>query len=180
MENFIGHVSIQFFLFLSFVVLLPPVKPQDWWQWGDEKPGKMLQRTIIFKKRKWRKIECFESYRKLSAFEVQSFDCALCKTHQAESHYCNINILLKNLQVKMNGNTLETCFLFWPKALLWKRVWKPMCKPAFFVTFLVQPAVTPEKLQSCLGREFSVPVKHLALWNPECLLEALASTFTLG
>lgn len=113
-------------------------------------------------------------------FEVQSFNCASCKTHQAESHYYDINILLKNLQVKMNGNTLEICFLFWPKALVWKRAWKPVCKPAFFVTFLVQPAVTPEKLQSHTGREFSVPVKHLALWSPECLLEALALTFTFG
>lgn len=86
----------------------------------------------------------------------------------------------KNLQVKMNGSTLEICFLLWPKALVWKRAWKPMCKPAFLVTFLVQPAVTPEQLQSCMGREFSVPVKHLAPWNSECLLEALALTFTFG
>lgn len=138
---------------------------------------------FFLRKKKWRKVERFESYGMLClhlTFEVQSFNRALCKTHQAESHYYNIIILLKNLQVKMNGNTLEICCLVWPKTLVWRRAWEPMCKPALFCHIWVQPAVTPEKLQSCMGREFSVPVKHLALWNPECVLEALARTFTFG
>lgn len=64
----------------------------------------------------------------------------------------------------------------------------PCANQPFFVTFLVQPVVTPEKLQSCMGREFSVPVKHLALtftfgqgnWGTRSVVNAQRPQSSLG
>lgn len=66
-----SHVSFQSFP-LSFLVLLSPVKPQDWWQGEDEEPGKMLQGTIFFlKKKKVKKNGMFWVLQKdLSAFNI--------------------------------------------------------------------------------------------------------------
>lgn len=90
-----------FFLFLSFLVLLPPVKnPRSGGNEGMKNQGRCCRELFFFKGKKKSEeklniLNLTEGSVCILPFEVQSFNCALCKTHQAESHYYNINILLK-------------------------------------------------------------------------------------
>lgn len=129
------------------------------------KSREMLQRSNFFKEKisewKWNVLNLTES--SVCTFEVQSFNCALCKTHQAESHHYNINILLKNLQVKMNGSTLEICFLFWPKALVWERDWEAMCKPALFCHIFGSACSDTRKAAKLYGKKIQCSCKTLGI-----------------